>query len=126
MLTNRNSLNGTEIVIGGTIDIPIQIELDGNRRTAQGADGRNFRHTRYLTEAAFQRCGDGGGDRSGISAREVCLDSDHGKVHTRDRCYGQKLVSNDPGQEEPSRQQRRASRAADEGLGDAHGWALKR
>src|SRR5262249_30089561 len=88
---------------------------------SQRADRGDFRHPRYLAQPPFQRRGDRGSDRGGISARQVRLHSDHGKVHPWDGRNRQELVCDDPRQKKPGRQQGRAYGATDERLGKAHG-----
>ena len=108
-------------IVGGGLDFPVEVKLQGHVATAEGADGGHFRDAGNLAEATFQRSGERGGNGGGVGSGQRGRDHDHGKIHAGHGGHRHALEGNDPGQKQPERQQGGAGRTADEGRGNVHG-----
>ncbi len=106
-------------VVGGGVDIAVEIELDGDRRHAERARRRHLRDARNLRDLAFERLGDRGRHRIRRSARQRSRDRDGWKVDLRQGRDRQRREGDQPDQKHRDHDERGRDRAMDEGGGEA-------
>ena len=115
-------------VVGGRVDVAIEIELHDDRRRAERARRGHFRDAGNLGDLALQRLGDRGGHRLRRGAGQIGAHRDRGEVDLRQRGHRQQGVGDEADEENRGHQQRRRHRSMYEGSGDAaiHGSAPAR
>ena len=109
-------------VARGAVDVPVELELEGDPRRAERGRGGDLRHARDAPERALERRRDGGRHGLGTRAGQLHLHRDRREIHLRQRRHGEQLESHHPRERQPYREERGGDRAPDERLGDVdHG-----
>ena len=106
-------------VVGGGVDVAVEVELDGNRRRAERARRRHLRDAGNLRDLPFKRLCDRG--RHGVRrcARQLRRNRDGRKVDLRQRSDRQQRKSDQADQKHRDHDQRGRDRPMDEGGGNA-------
>ena len=102
-------------VIGGGVDVAVEIELHGDRGHAERARRGHLRDAGNLRDLPLERLRDRGGHRVRGSARQRRGDRDRRKVDLRQGRDRQLRVGDQADQQNGDHQQRRGDGAMDEG-----------
>ena len=106
-------------VVGGGVDVAVEIELDGDRRRAERTRRRHLRDAWNLRDLPFERLRDRGRHRVRGSARQRSRDGDGRKVDLRQGRNRQRRESDEADQKHRDHDERGRDRAVDEGGGEA-------
>src|SRR5579872_3202564 len=114
------SVDGSLYVAGGGINVAVQIKLQNDGSRPRAAAGGHLVDAGNAAELPLQGSGDSGshGRRAGSGKAGVNLD--YGKLHLRQRSYGQKLEGERARNQHRGRQQRGADGPLDEWGGNIH------
>ncbi len=106
-------------VIGGSVNIAVEIELDGDRGRAERARRGHLGDARDLSDLALKRLGDR--RRHGLrrSPRERGRNRDRRKIDLRQRRDGERRKRDEAHQEDRNHDQRGGDRTVDKGCGNA-------
>ena len=106
-------------VVGGGVDIAVEIELHGDRGRAERARRGHLRDAGNLGDLALERLGDRGGHRLRRGAGQRGADRNGGKVDLRQRRDRQQRIGDEADQQHRRHQQRRRDRPMNERSGNA-------
>ena len=106
-------------VVGGGVDIAVEIELDGDRGRAERTRRRHLRDARNLRDLPFERLRDRGRHRVGGGAGQRSRDGDGRKVDLRQGRDRQRRERDEADQKHRDHDERGRDRAVDEGGGEA-------
>jgi len=104
----------------GAVDVPVEIELQRDRRRTDTARRRHLREARNRGELLFERCRDRGCHGIRASTRKSGANRNCRKVDIRQSRDWQKAKRTGAKHEQAQHQERRRDGAADEGFGDIH------
>ncbi len=107
-------------ILGGGVDIAVEIELQDHIHAAQAGRGQHLRHAGNLRELAFERRGHRGRHGLRIGAGQAGIDLDGGEIDLRQLGDGQQRKGDHAGQQDRRHQQGGGDRPLDEGFGDIH------
>ena len=106
-------------VVGGGVDVAVEIELDGDRGRAERARRRHLRDAWYLRDLPFERLRDRGRHRVRGRAGQLSRDGDRRKIDLRQGRNRQRWEGDEADQQHRDHDERGRDRAVDEGGGDA-------
>src|ERR1035437_5466773 len=118
-LAARRVDRGLDVPPGG-VDVPRQVELERDRRRAEGALRRHLRDPRDPPELPLERRRDRRGHRLGALTGQVRRNRDRRELHLRERRHGEEEVRDAPRERERYGEEARAYRPADERSREAH------
>ncbi len=104
----------------GRVDVSRQVELDRDRRRAEGALRRHLRDPRDPPELPLERRRDRRGHRLGARAGQVRRNRDRRELHLGERRHREEEVRDAARERERDGQEARADRPADERSREAH------
>ena len=112
-------------VVGGGVDVAVEIELDGDRGRAERTRRRHLRDARDLRDLTLERLRDRSRHRVRGSAGQRRRDGDGRKVDLRQRRDRQRREGDEADQEHRNHDERGCDRAMDERRGKAFVHGLK-
>ena len=104
----------------GRVDVPVQIELEGDRHGAEGAHRRHLGEPRDAPEPTLERRRHGGRHRLGARAREARAHLDGREIDAGERRDGELEVGGQAGEQDRRGEQGRGDRPPDERGRDVH------
>ena len=107
-----------------SVHLAREVKLHADRSPAERAARSDFGDAGNLAEVSLERRGERRGDRLRIRAGQARAHGDHREIHPWNRRNRQQMVSDDPEDKQPDREQRRGDRTPDEWLADVHGKVL--
>ena len=110
-------------VLGGGIDVSIEVKNDGDIGDAEGTSGGNGIDACDGAELAFEGGGDGGGDGFGAGAWETGGDLDGGEIDIGEVADGELEEGEEAKAEEAEHDERGHDGATDEKFGEIHAVA---
>ena len=114
-------VDGRLHVLLGSVDVPLQLELQGDLGGAEARDRGHLLQRRHLPELPLERRGDGRGHRVRARSGEQRRDDDGGVIDLRQRRDRKLSIAGDAREQQSYGEQRSGDRPPDERLGDAHG-----
>src|ERR1700730_16496872 len=106
-------------VVGGAVDIAVEVELNRHRRGSQITRRGHLGHAGNLRQLALQRLRHRGGHGFGAAARQAGGDLNGWKVNLRQRRHRQQRIGNEADKQDARHHQRSADGVANEGGGNA-------
>ena len=106
-------------IVGGGVDVAVEIELDGDRGRAKRTRRRHLGDARNLRDLAFERLRDRCGHGVRRCSGQLSRDGDGRKIDLRQRRDGQRRKRDQADQQNGDHNQRRRDRTTDERSGDA-------
>ena len=106
-------------VVGGAVDVAVEVELDRDRRRSEITRRRHLRDAGNLRELALERLRHRGGHGFRAGAWQAGGDLDGRKIHLRQRRHGQQRIGDQADEQNARHHQRGADGIADEGCGNA-------
>jgi hypothetical protein len=88
----RGAVDGRLYFLFGNIDVEVQVELQGDDRAAERADGGHLIQPGNFAELPFERRGHRGGHHFGTAARVKGLNLDRRVVDLRQRRHRQLAI----------------------------------
>src|SRR5262249_57098085 len=108
-------------VLGGAVDIAVELELERDLADAVGARRRDRREGRDLAELALERCRHQRSGGVGIRAWQLGRDLDSREIDLRQRRNRQEPIAERAAEQHRDAEQRGCDRAANERRRDARG-----
>src|SRR3984957_8218361 len=116
---SRGGVNRRLDVVGGGVDVAVEVELDGDRGRAERAGRRHLRDARNLRDLPFERLRDRGRHRIWGSAGQRSGYGDGGEVDLWEGRNRQRRERDEADKKHRDHDERGRDRAVDEGGGEA-------